>query len=371
MKKDDRSCKLKKTLSAIDLFCGAGGLSLGFEEAGFNILLGLDSWSDAVATYVYNFPNAAGIVGDITKIDPIDLLKKQGIERNEVDVIIGGPPCQGFSLSGNRVLTDPRNSLYKHFVRFVSQIRPKAFVMENVPGLLSLFDGKVEKSVISDFQNLGYIVIDKVLFAENYGVPQKRRRVFFVGIRKDIYKGTFYYPKPQYGENLKPFISCKEAISDLDFVEDGYSLEDEANYVNPPLSEYQKIMRIGSKQLYNHSSTLHTKKTQSIISLVPDGGNYKDLPAELQGTRKVHIAWTRMNSKEPCFTIDCGHNHQFHYSRNRVPTVRESARIQSFPDKFVFLGKRTSQYRQVGNAVPPLLAKALAQALIKYLKNGE
>lgn len=360
-----------KKLSAIDLFCGAGGLSLGFKEAGFNILLGLDSWSDAILTYRHNFPETHGIIGDITQIDPSDLLKKNGIQKDQVDVIIGGPPCQGFSLSGNRVLTDPRNSLYKHFVRFVSAIKPKAFVMENVPGLLSLFKGKVEKSVIGDFQKLGYIVQDKVLFSENYGVPQKRRRVFFVGIRKDCYKGHFNYPLPICGDNLKPFVSSKDAISDLDFVEDGKSLEETTNYILPPLSDYQKLMREGSKKLYNHSSTIHTKKTQSIISLVPDGGNYKDLPSELQGTRKVHIAWTRMNSQEPCFTIDCGHNHEFHYSRNRVPTVRESARIQSFPDTFVFLGKRTSQYRQVGNAVPPLMAKSLANSLIKYLKGGE
>lgn len=231
-------------LSAIDLFCGAGGLSLGFKEAGFKILLGLDAWEDAVITYRKNLSGTKGVVCDITCIDPNDLLKNYEINSSDVDVIIGGPPCQGFSLSGNRILSDPRNSLYKHFVRFVSEIKPKAFVMENVPGLLSLFDGKVEESVKQDFETLGYVVQDKILHSEEYGVPQKRRRVFFVGIRKDVYTHPFLYPSPKFGKDLAPLISCKDAISDLDFVEDGDTLNDISDYALPPTSDYQKQMRL-------------------------------------------------------------------------------------------------------------------------------
>ena len=138
-------------------------------------------------------------------------------------------------------------------------------------------------------------------------------------------------------------------------------------YSSKAKNDYQVRMRKGSKQLFNHWSVAHTEQTKSIIALVPDGGNYKDLPKRLQNTRRVNIAWTRMASYLPSFTIDAGHNHHFHYKANRVPTVRECARIQSFPDTFVFLGNKTSQYRQVGNAVPPLLAEVLAKRILKDL----
>ena len=361
-----------KKFNVIDLFCGAGGLSLGFKMAGFNILLGLDAWQDAITTYHYNFPETKAVIEDIQKISPQDLLRKFAINKEDVDVIIGGPPCQGFSLSGKRILDDPRNILYKSFVNMVDFIRPKMFLMENVPGLIKLFNGQVEEQVLSHFRNLGYSVVDKILLTSDYGVPQDRRRVFFVGINTSIIKNTavFTYPSPTHGKGLLPYVTCKDAISDLDFVPDNVSLGEEIDYQLPPINDYQKLMRQGSVKLFNHSITIHTEKTKSIIAMVPDGGNYKDLPKELWETRKVHIAWTRMNSKRPCFTIDCGHNHQFHYSENRVPTVRESARIQSFPDTFKFIGLRTSQYKQVGNAVPPLLAKALAEQIAETIKKG-
>ncbi len=358
--------------NAIDLFCGAGGLSLGFKEAGFNIVFGLDAWEDAITTYKYNFPETIAVTEDIQKITPKELLDKYSIDKESIDVVIGGPPCQGFSLSGKRILEDPRNVLYKSFVEMVGYIKPKMFLMENVPGLIKLFDGQVEQQVLQHFRDLGYEVVDKILIAEDYGVPQDRHRVFFVGINKDKIRNTkiFEYPSPSNGKGLKPYITCKDAISDLDFVPDDVSLGEEMDYKLPPQNDYQKLMREGSSILYNHSITIHTEQTKSIIAMVPDGGNYKDLPKELWSTRKVHIAWTRMNSQKPCFTIDCGHNHQFHYSENRVPTVRESARIQSFPDTFRFIGKRTSQYKQVGNAVPPLLAKAIAESFKKVIEEG-
>lgn len=159
-------------------------------------------------------------------------------------------------------------------------------------------------------------------------------------------------------------VSTKEAISDLPEL----SVENGALYGVPPESEYQKRMRGKSSGIHNHVITNHKEKTIKIISLVPDGGNYKDLPIEYQSTRKVNIAWTRLNSTKPSFTIDTGHRHHFHYKYNRVPTVRESARIQSFPDDFIFLGSKTSQYKQVGNAVPPLLAKVIARSLLPYME---
>ncbi len=192
--------------------------------------------------------------------------------------------------------------------------------------------------------------------ASDYGVPQNRRRAFFVGTKNGK---SFQFPDPLNSKKVTSF----EALSDLT---EG-TLPEGSPYPTEPLSEYQTLIRANSTQVFNHEITIHNKQTQEIIALVPDGGNYKDLPKDLQETRKVHIAWTRLNSQRPSFTIDCGHRHHFHYEWNRVPTVRECARIQSFPDDFVFCQSRTSQYKQVGNAVPPLLAYAIAKQLIKYL----
>ena len=352
--------------NVIDLFCGCGGFSKGFQEAGFNVRFGIDLWNDAIITYQKNFPDAIVLNEDIRKISGAQVLDLCGMTANEVDVIIGGPPCQGFSVSGKRIIDDERNILYKSFVSLVDEIKPSVFVMENVPGLVRLFDGQVGKQVVEDFMNIGYTVKYEILSADNYGVPQRRKRVFFVGLNNDAFidPSCYIYPRPYTGiDALHPVLTCRDAIGDLDFVPDNVVLGEKIPYELPPQNEYQRQMRKGSTSVLNHSITLHTARTREIIAMVPDGGNYRDLPKELWNTRKVNIAWTRMNSKKPCFTIDTGHNHHFHYRANRVPTVRESARIQSFPDTFEFVGIKTSQLRQVGNAVPPLLAKAVATSV--------
>ena len=357
--------------NVVDLFCGCGGFSKGFQQAGFNVRFGIDNWQDALVTYQKNFPNAVVLNEDITRVSGKQIIDMCGMQADEVDVIIGGPPCQGFSVSGKRMIDDERNVLYKSFVDLVSEIRPKVFVMENVPGLVRLFNGKVGEQVLEDFTGIGYTVKQQILSADNYGVPQQRKRVFFVGLNNEKFSrpDSFIYPTPTTGiGEMIPAISCKEAISDLDFVPDDKVLGEDIPYEIPARNSYQKMMRDGSNSILNHSITLHKEKTKEIIAMVPDGGNYKDLPEELWSTRKVHIAWTRMDSKKPCFTIDTGHNHHFHYRANRVPTVRESARIQSFPDTFEFVGIKTSQLKQVGNAVPPLLAKAIAENIIKVLE---
>lgn len=356
-------------MNVIDLFCGCGGFSKGFQQAGFNVRLGIDIWSDAIKTYKFNFPDAATITEDLSNLTGEQLLSVANLAANEVDVIIGGPPCQGFSLSGKRMLDDPRNILYKSFVRMVETIQPKAFVMENVPGLIKLFNGQVKEQVIEDFTNLGYHVEMKQLSAHDFGVPQARKRVFFVGLNQaKVHKSKFAFPTSTHGVGLKPYVTCREALSDLDFIGDTTKLEEHSAYALPINSDYQAYIRDGSTILRNHVTTIHTEKTRSIIAMVPDGGNYKSLPQELWSTRKVNIAWTRMDSQKPCFTIDTGHNHHFHYKANRVPTVRESARIQSFPDTFEFTGIKTSQLKQVGNAVPPLLSQVVAEEIKKALE---
>lgn len=356
--------------NVIDLFCGCGGFSKGFEQAGFNVRFGIDIWDEALVTYKHNFPKAVALNDDITNVSGKQIAEMIGINPEDVDVIIGGPPCQGFSVSGKRMIDDERNILYKSFVEIVSELRPKVFVMENVPGLVRLFNGQVGSQVLEDFTTIGYKVKMQILSSDNYGVPQQRKRVFFVGLNSDAFseKIEYEYPQPSMGNGTSiPAITCKEAISDLDFVPDDVSLGDDMEYQIEPQSEYQVRMRLGSEHLLNHAITVHKARTKEIIALVPDGGNYKDLPEELRETRKVNIAWTRMNSEKPCFTIDTGHNHHFHYSANRVPTVRESARIQSFPDTFRFIGKKTSQLKQVGNAVPPLMAEAIANSIKRIL----
>ncbi len=361
-----------KSINVIDLFCGCGGFSKGFEQAGFNIALGIDLWEDAIVTYRHNFPNAKTINNDITALGGQDLLNIAELTANEVDVIIGGPPCQGFSLSGKRMLDDPRNKLYKSFVEIVEFIKPKLFVMENVPGLIRLFNGRVKDEVIEDFTRIGYNVNMEQLSADEYGVPQQRKRVFFVGINSEKIHNTTWFPFPEatHGSGKLPFVTCEDAISDLDFISDEVALPEKTHYELEARTDYQKIMRNGNCVLLNHVATLHKDRTKQIISMVPDGGNYKDLPQELWQTRKVNIAWTRMNSQKPCFTIDTGHNHHFHYRANRVPTVRESARIQSFPDDFEFIGIKTSQLKQVGNAVPPLLAEKIAKEVLGVIERG-
>lgn len=342
------------TYNVIDLFCGCGGMSLGFEQAGFNVLLGIDIWEDALKTYQFNRNGTKTLCADMSDLKGDNVAKIIG--NTSVDVIIGGPPCQGFSIAGKRIIEDERNKLYKGFVRMVEYFKPRAFVMENVPNILTIGGGAIRDAIIADFSALGYSVGYKVLLASDYGVPQNRKRAVFVGLNNGEH---FSFPKPFSTTK----VTSEEALSDLP----EYSLNDGSEYPSMPKSDYQKLMRLHSTALSNHQTTIHNQKTIDIISLVPDGGNYKDLPIELQDTRKVHIAWTRLNSKKPSFTIDTGHRHHFHYLYNRIPTARESARLQSFPDNFIFVCSRTSQLKQIGNAVPPLLGKAIAKTLLEQL----
>lgn len=346
----------EKKHTVIDLFCGCGGLSYGFIEAGYDVAFGIDHWKDSIDTFEKNHSSSEGIVADLFSETAKEISLKAKIEK--VDLIIGGPPCQGFSIAGKRIVDDERNKLYKSFVSFVALYKPRVFLMENVPNIVSMGKGIVKGNIIKDFEKLGYKVVCKVLMASDFGVPQNRKRAFFVGIQGNE---EFSFPEPKTLNGQR--VTAIEAISDLP----ENSLNDGTKYPKTAKSIFQELIRQNSKGIYNHEITNHNEQTVEIISMVPDGGNYKNLPFELQKTRNVNIAWTRLNSQKPSFTIDTGHRHHFHYKYNRVPTVRESARIQSFPDTFIFYGSKTSQYKQVGNAVPPLLAKHLAFQLKKYL----
>ncbi len=328
----------------IDLFCGCGGLSRGFEIAGFKTVLAIDMWNDAIKTYNHNHNEKVGMCKDIRDLDN-DFLKKFAKEHNIVG-IIGGPPCQGYSTVGKRDINDERNYLYLEYCRVVENIQPEFFLLENVKGLLTLNDGLFKEDIINRFGALGYIVTYKILNASDYGVPQNRQRVFFVGIKNKAYK----FPTEKERK-----ISTEEAIGDLESCID--------KYLTQPETDYQKMMRNNAKKLMNNELTTHSEQTTEIIKLVPDGGKIGDLDKKYWEIRKYNKAFQRMNSKLPSNTIDTGHRNYFHYKENRIPTVRESARIQSFTDDFEFLGSKTSQYKQVGNAVPPLLAYELAKEI--------
>lgn len=353
------SYKLKK-YNVIDLFSGAGGLSYGFEMAGFNVILGIDNDAKALETFQKNHRNSKVLCGDITNISYEKDIKSI-IGNKKIDLIVGGPPCQGMSLSGPRKLDDPRNKLYLSYIRLVKEIQPTAFIIENVIGIVSLFKGQIKDSIIEEFSKMGYKVQFKVLLASDFGVPQNRKRVIFVGTKED----GFEYPDP-----LGITVTTEMALSDLPTLERELG-EEQMDYITIPQNDYQKIMRRHSSKVLNHIAAKHSEKVINTIALVPDGGNYKNLPDELRNTRNFNVAWTRFASWKPAPTIDTGHRHHFHYKYNRVPTVRESARLQSFPDDFVFYGSKTQQFRQVGNAVPPLMAQQIANSLLSFLKDKE
>lgn len=352
-------------MNAIDLFAGCGGLSKGFMDAGYHIIVGVDNDQAALKTFTLNHPGAVAMNADLSKQETFDEILRVAGDRS-IDVIIAGPPCQGFSLTGPRNFDDKRNQLYLAVFEMVKQYNPKGFIIENVPGMATLYNGEIHAEIIKRFRALGYNVESKILCAADYGVPQMRRRLIFMGIREDL--GQPHFPEPVVDEDH--YVTCREAISDLPprVTELGTEIDE---YIMDPVSDYQKKMRGNMTVLHNHVATNHTQMVKDTIALVPQGGNYKDLPPGVGESRKFNEAWTRYHGDKPSRTIDTGHRNHFHYEYNRVPTIRENARLQSFPDDFVFLGTRTQQNRQVGNAVPPLLGYHLALALKQAIEGGD
>lgn len=347
-------------MKIIDLFSGVGGLSQGFEMAGFDILASIDNWGDAIETYNHNRDRKVGMVLDIIEFNKSKL--KDILKKNLISGVIGGPPCQGFStarLSDNgqniHGINEERNYLYLEFYKTVKMSEPDFFLIENVRGMVTLNKGAFVKDIFDRFGKLGYSITHKVINAADFGVPQNRNRVFFVGF-KNL---RFEFPKEQNNK-----ISSFDALSDLPLI----PTDKPSKYLKQPQNKYQKLMRKGSALILNHENTKHSEQTKKIISLIPDGGSIKSLPNQYWEVRKFNKAFQRMNSNQPSLTIDTGHRNYFHFSENRIPTVRECARIQSFSDNFEFLGSKTSQYKQVGNAVPPLLAYQIAMQIKHYLK---
>lgn len=348
----------KEKLTVVDLFCGAGGLSVGFSQAGFNIVYGIDNDNNSLQTFGMNFKSSKAVNVDLFNFNHSEF--KKILDGKKIDVVIGGPPCQGFSLTGTRKEDDPRNKLYQAFFEIVKLTNPKAFLIENVPGMGKLYEGKVKENIYKKADKLGYNVSSDILTAAHFGVPQMRKRIFFVGIKKNI--GIFTFPE-KINKDQSHYITCEEAIGDLPALDQNFLGEEVMDYNSELKSHYQKEMRGKNKKLFNHVATKHTEHVKEVISHVPEGGNYKHLPKGVGESRKFHEAWTRYHSKKPSKTIDTGHRNHFHYKYNRVPTVRENARLQSFNDAFIFIGPKTQQYKQVGNAVPPKMAYYIAEKI--------
>lgn len=357
----------KKRYTVLDLFCGCGGLSKGFENAQFDVVLGVDFDEAALTTWQHNHGVGQAMKLDLFDHSNIDLIKNYFDEHNyTLDVLVGGPPCQGFSLAGPRQIDDSRNKLYQAMVKTARLMKPKVVVLENVPGMVQLHNGLVAEKIVKDFTELGYKITFKILYAPDYGIPQTRRRVVFVGLLDSA--EFFEYPAPIYSPDK--YITCGEAIDDLPALNGIYG-DEVQDYEGEPNSKYEAERRKGSEHIYNHIGTIHDPKTLKFIAMVPEGKNYKSLPPQYAGIYKYHEALTRYDSKKPSPTINTGHRSHFHYKWNRIPTVRESARLQSFDDTFIFFGNKSQQYKQVGNAVPPILGCVLAKEIKKWLSERE
>ncbi len=354
-------------MNLLDLFCGCGGLSEGFRLAGFKVVGGIDFNQDSVNTYSKNFPKAIAICEDLLNFKEKKILEAFG-DKN-IEVIVGGPPCQGFSNANRwqKETNDPRNKLFYEYLRFVKVLQPKVVVIENVRGILTKDAGYAKDRIIKLIQSLGYKVNCEVLNASSYGVPQNRTRAFFVALRNDLCEQAFNFSELKQS----PKVDVKEAIGELYKFEKKESPE--INLTTTPATDYRKYLRSKNGIVINHQIVYPAEITQKRISYVPQGGNWRDIPKTMfsnDRNNRHSSAFKRLNEADFSVTIDTGnaHSNYFHPLYNRIPTVREAARIQSFNDDFVLLGTRSSQYRQVGNAVPPLLAKALALAINRKIK---
>lgn len=348
--------------TVIDLFSGVGGLSLGFEQQGFDIVVANEYDESIAMAYKENHKSTKMIVGDITSLD-LDAIFGEYV--GTIDVVIGGPPCQGFSQKGQRkTIHDSRNFLFKYYVTVVEKLKPKYFVMENVLNLLTSENGYFKNELIKLFETMGYSLQMGILNASDFGVPQNRKRAVIIGKKGS---NAPLLPVPKQAKT-----TIWDAISDLAFLGSG-----EGKYIQEyklqPESEYQKKMREESSALYNHIATKHSQIALERLSLIPPNAGREVLPKE-HLTKSIYSGtWSRMKKDEISVTIttrfDTPSSGKFsHPFLDRAITVREAARIQSFPDWFVFTGNKGSQMKQVGNAVPPLLASAIAEVIIKDIK---
>ncbi len=381
-------------LKAIDLFSGAGGLSWGLQEAGYQVLFASDIDHASAMTYLRNHPGTEFFNGDICALSGADILDATGLVPGDLDILAGGPPCQGFSIIGARQRDDPRNELFQQFIRVARELRPKAILIENVPGLATLNGGKGVTAIAEAFAHAGYSCDVAELLAAQYGVPQMRWRMIFIGFRTDlgVAPGSGF-PAPTHGKRgigelipncaISPadsdgFLTTFDAIGDLPPVEAGCSATE---YDGPPVALYQIRMRHGASEiLHNHyAPKLNARNLERIAYLKP-GQDWRDLPHELlpEGMKRAHrkdhtrrysrMTWQGVPRSIITRFRDPKSGEYSHPAQTRTISIREAARIQSFPDRFIFLGSNSEQYDQVGNAVPPDLGRAIGLEIAACLR---
>ena len=388
-------------LKMIDLFSGAGGLSEGLRQAGFHSLYANEVIKTYSETYARNHPDTLVDQRDIRSVDAKSIRQKLKLEQGDLDLLAGGPPCQGFSINAPiRSNDDSRNHLFREFIRFVDEFQPKAVLIENVPGLVSFENGMTLQAILDELTNHGYHADVRTLYAPHYGVPQTRWRTIIIGMKyqKDIQAA---FPQPEYDaplrvnftsrfdgrniigfpqkNNLQPHISVKDALSDLPVLNNGESGLECKNYRSLPQNRFQYLMREFSNGVFNHEAPRLSKINLERLKYIPAGGNWTNIPDNLlpkgmQRARKSDHTkrYGRVNPDGLASTIltkcDPHWGAYFHYDQDRVFSVREAARIQTFPDHFIFTGSKAEQYEQVGNAVPPFLAAAIGHSLAKLLE---
>ncbi|MBC8095856.1 MAG: DNA cytosine methyltransferase [Akkermansiaceae bacterium] len=384
--------------NTIDLFAGAGGITEGFRQAGFNCLFANDFNANAVETFKLNHPETWATCGPIEEQDPACVRQKLGIRKGELDCMLGGPPCQGFSIyAPDRILDDPRNSMFRHYLRFVDEFAPKSLLIENVPGMLSLGGGRVVETILRELTNRGYKTTCRILLAAHYGVPQNRFRLIFLAslspglihpepshfheARANFSGGTTLTTrlKPLDALMLEPAVTLRDAISDLPAIKAGGGEEVATYGRKSKLSKFASELRKDSECLYNHTANKLSPINLERLGHIPPGGAWTDIPFELlpAGMKKARrsdhtkrygrlewdsLACTMLTKCDPHWGA------VFHPDQQRAFSVREAARIQSFPDNYRFIGNKGSQFEQVGNAVPVLLARSIAETMKAHLK---
>lgn len=368
-----RSKGKRQLFTVIDLFSGIGGFSEGFAQARFKkqpiyeLRLLVDSDPEAAYTFKRNKPAIPFWVQDVSRISPGSLLEHS--QADGIDILIGGPPCQGFSSAGKRLFDDPRNALLGIFVKIAKELKPRVILLENVPNLFTGGHGKYGEELLDNLDKAGYLPVAKVLHAEKFGVPQMRRRVFVIGLRKDLSISS-----PDFPDYPLISVNVEQAIGDLPSLKAGEG-QDPSHYAMSPQSDFQKMCRTKSALLFNHIAPNHSKSLVKKISIIPEGGANRHLPPKKRFSENYFSqAYARLHRNEFAYTItgsflNPGSGRFIHYNDIRALTIREAARLQSFDDSFVFHGTMSAQERHIGNAVPPVLAKALAEHLAKLLKS--
>lgn len=355
----------------LDLFSGAGGLSKGFEMVdGFESVIATDFNKNALNTYKKNFPKAETVFGDILDPEVKSYIEKQS-KKYKVNMIIGGPPCQGFSNKGKKLgLNDPRNFLFLEYLDMVKRLHPKLFIIENVKAMVTAANGYFISEIKNRIESLGYKIDIKILTASDYGVPQKRQRTIILAYDPKFISGLKLPDK-----TVEKATTVRDAISDLSYLESGDG-EFEQDYRTSAQSDYQNLMRKNSTKLYNHVATSHSELALKKLSMIPPEKGKECLPKEMLGKQLFKTTWGRLKWDSQSPTIDTrfdtpSNGTNSHPYLNRAITPREAARIQSFPDDFIFVGKKTHVTKQIGNAVPPLMARAIAANIKSAVDNNE